>query len=136
MWKHLIRSRRFQIRCKLFSFDILKKFLTIMIPSTLQQSFISAGKILSPFYFIVSIKLVSDGVLRGSAAMNRFMTATFIDLTIRVVLVFVLSKTFLGSTGIWLAWPVRWAVSMAISVFFSHGVMHEKMEELETVEVR
>ena len=92
MWKHLIRSRRFQIRCKLFSFDILKKFLTIMIPSTLQQSFISAGKILSPFYFIVSIKLVSDGVLRGSAAMNRFMTATFIDLTIRVVLAFVLSN--------------------------------------------
>ena len=36
--------------------------------------------ILSPFYFVVSAKLVADGVLRGTSAMGPFMIATFTDL--------------------------------------------------------
>lgn len=43
-------------------------------------------RILSPFYFVVSAKLVADGILRGAGLMNRFMVATFTDLIIRVVL--------------------------------------------------
>ena len=35
--------------------------------------------ILSPFYFVVSAKLVADGILRGISAMDKFMTATFTD---------------------------------------------------------
>ena len=47
--------------------------------------------ILSPFYFVVSVKLVADGILRGVSAMRQFMAATFTDLILRVVLAFVLS---------------------------------------------
>lgn len=32
-----------------------------------------------PFYFIMSVKLVADGVLRGSGLMKRFMVTTFTD---------------------------------------------------------
>ena len=36
-------------------------------------------RIIAPFYFIVSAKLVSDGVLRGAGLMKKFMVATFTD---------------------------------------------------------
>ena len=54
-------------------------------------------RILSPFYFIVSIKLVADGILRGAGRMLHFMTSTFTDLVLRVVLAILLAKTALGS---------------------------------------
>ena len=38
--------------------------------------------------------------------MVRFMIATFTDLILRVGIAAVLSATALGSTGIWMAWPV------------------------------
>lgn len=43
-------------------------------------------KIISPFYFVASSKLVADGILRGAGKMKAFMTATFTDLILRVVL--------------------------------------------------
>ncbi|MFR1260662.1 MAG: MATE family efflux transporter, partial [Oscillospiraceae bacterium] len=43
-------------------------------------------RIIAPFYFIVSAKLVSDGVLRGAGLMKKFMVATFTDLVLRVAL--------------------------------------------------
>ena len=43
-------------------------------------------RILSPFYFIVSAKLVSDGVLRGAGLMRQFMIGTLVDLVLRVTL--------------------------------------------------
>lgn len=75
-------------------------------------------RILSPFYFVVSAKLVADGVLRGAEMMSRFMIATFTDLILRVVLAAVLSKTALGATGIWCAWPIGWSVATVLSILF------------------
>ena len=75
-------------------------------------------RILSPFYFVVSAKLVADGVLRGCEQMGQFMIATFTDLLLRVVLAMVLSKTALGATGIWCAWPVGWTIAATISLLF------------------
>ena len=74
-------------------------------------------RILAPFYFVVASKLVSDGVLRGAAKMKLFMTATFTDLILRVVLAKLFSY-FWGTTGIWLAWPVGWAAGTAVSLVF------------------
>ncbi len=82
-------------------------------------------RILSPFYCICSAKLVADGVLRGSGKMNQFMTATFVDLALRVILAIVLSRPF-GSTGIWLAWPIGWTVATALSVTFYKNIKWEK----------
>ncbi len=75
-------------------------------------------RILSPFYVVVSTKLVSDGILRGAAMMRQFMTATFTDLILRVVLAVLLSRTALGATGIWCAWPIGWTVATALSLRF------------------
>lgn len=77
--------------------------------------------ILSPFYFVVSAKLVSDGILRGAGMMKKFMAATFTDLILRVSLARLLSCTALGATGIWCAWPIGWSVAAVMSVLFYHG---------------
>ena len=57
-------------------------------------------RILSPFYFVVSSKLVADGILRGSSLMGRFMASTFTDLVLRVVLAYVLSTAMGSALGI------------------------------------
>lgn len=58
--------------------------------------------IVVPFYFVVSVKQSTDGILRGAAMMKQFMTTTLVDLCLRVVLAIVLSKSF-GTRGIWSA---------------------------------
>ena len=75
-------------------------------------------KILSPFYFVVSAKLVADGILRGAGMMSKFMIATFTDLILRVLLAFCFSRTALGATGIWCAWPVGWCIATILSISF------------------
>ena len=75
-------------------------------------------QIVAPFYFIVAAKLVSDGILRGAGRMKQFMIATFTDLFLRVALAEVLSRTALGTTGVWLSWPIGWAIAAALSIVF------------------
>ncbi len=74
-------------------------------------------RILAPFYCVVAAKLVADGILRGAGDMGRFMATTFTDLFLRVFLAWILSVP-LGPLGIWLAWPIGWSVSTALSVVF------------------
>ncbi|MCD7725740.1 MAG: MATE family efflux transporter [Clostridiales bacterium] len=79
-------------------------------------------RIVAPFYFVVSIKLVADGVLRGAGAMGYFMVATFTDLILRVALAFIFSAWW-GTTGIWMSWPVGWSVATVMSIVFYGRVM-------------
>lgn len=67
-----------------------------------------------PFYMILSVKLISDGVLRGGGAMKAFMLTTFSDLIIRVVLSFILAPIF-GFTGVCISWPFGWVLSSILS---------------------
>lgn len=89
-------------------------------------------RIISPFYFIVSAKLVADGILRGAGLMKRFMLTTFTDLILRVTLASVLSKTPLGSTGIWLAWPIGWCIATSMSILFASRMKWENTAQAET----
>ena len=82
-------------------------------------------RIVAPFYFVVAAKLVSDGVLRGMGRMRQFMTATFTDLALRVVLAFGLSKLW-GVTGIWLSWPIGWSVATVMSIFFYRSIWKDR----------
>ena len=72
----------------------------------------------APFYVVVSGKLVADGILRGKEKMGLFMVSTFTDLALRVGLAFALASTYLGSRGIWWAWPIGWGVALGLSVLF------------------
>ncbi len=74
-------------------------------------------RILSPFYFVISVKLVFDGILRGAGQMMRFMIATFSDLLVRVVFAIVFAR-FFGSVGLWCAWPFGWATGFFLTWYF------------------
>lgn len=99
-------------------------------PNTMMNVFVSGSetdiiyagriflKIVAPFYFIIAVKLVADGILRGAGLMKSFMTATFSDLLLRVILAYVLSYSMNSEIGIWLSWPVGWVIAMALSCLF------------------
>lgn len=82
-------------------------------------------KIVSPFYFVIAVKLVADGMLRGAERMKEFMASTFTDLILRVILAFVFSAS-LGSVGIWLSWPVGWGIAAAMSWAFCRRELGKK----------
>ena len=90
--------------------------------------------IVAPFYFVVSLKLVADGVLRGAGYMTQFMAATFTDLILRVILAIVLSKTGLETTGVWLAWPIGWTIATVMSLIFYRAKIHKRNDTVLTPE--
>ena len=69
----------------------------------------------APFYLLPAAKLVADGVLRGGGAMKQFMTSTFLDLILRVVLGYLFAAWW-GMNGIWFSWPFGWLAAAAISL--------------------
>lgn len=100
------------------------------LPETMMRVFVSGGeseiieigkaflRIASPFYFIAALKLVADGVLRGAGRMRDFMTTTFADLLLRVILAYILSYAMDSEVGIWLSWPVGWVTASILSCAF------------------
>lgn len=74
-------------------------------------------RIVVPFYFVVSVKITCDGVLRGVGVMKQFMASTFSDLLLRVGLAYIFSAEW-GVIGIWCAWPVGWSIGTMLAVVF------------------
>lgn len=109
------------------------KYLVYVFLTSPSEAALSTGvtflRIVAPFYMVISIKLVADGILRGAGMMKKFMISTFSDLLLRVVLAILLSKTPLGSTGIWLAWPIGWAIATLLSYAFYHERFAKKASE-------
>ncbi len=101
------------------------KYLLLLFMEQSSATALMTGRqflwILSPFYFVVSVKLTADGILRGEGAMRQFMAATFTDLILRVVLSFVLSAWTKSSIGIWCSWPIGWSIGMVVSLFFYYS---------------
>lgn len=102
-------------------FILPDQFMGLFLNSDSSQA-LSTGRqflrIVSPFYVVVCMKLVTDGVLRGAGAMLCFMTTTFSDLILRVVLAFILSFAMHSEVGIWLSWPIGWTIGTALSLYF------------------
>ena len=73
--------------------------------------------ICAPPYFLLSVKLVTDGVLRGAGMMKEFAFATTLDLILRVVLVKILAEPF-GYIGIWASWPIGWVLGTSLSLWY------------------
>lgn len=97
-----------------------KFFIRIFMEAPSDLALLSGTRflhIVSPFYFVISVKLAADGILRGAGLMKQFMTATLFDLALRVILAVGLSGPF-GYTGIWCAWPIGWCLGTALSLCF------------------
>ncbi len=97
------------------------QFINLFVEGEGSAETVKAGtaflKTVAPFYCFIGVKLVGDGVLRGTGSMKLFMVATFTDLLLRVVLAFVLAPVY-GYQGIWASWPIGWTVATVLSLVF------------------
>ena len=84
--------------------------------------------IVAPFYFLISVKLVTDGIFRGTGMMKQFVFSTTTDLILRVVLVMLFVGPF-GYAGIWAAWPLGWMVGTTLSLLFYKKRFYKKVGE-------
>lgn len=106
-----------------------ESLIRLFIDNPSEQAIITGKNFLTtvaPFYIFVAVKLMTDGVLRGSGCMGQFMCATFTDLVLRVVISYILYPS-LGSNGVWASWPVGWVVASVISLVFYFTGKWKKM---------
>lgn len=110
-------------------FNFCPEIMMRIFVSETDTAIIKAGiaflQTVAPFYLFISIKLIIDGVLRGSGAVKIFMVSTFSDLLLRVLLSFALSPIF-AQQGIWYSWPIGWLFATAISCIFYFTEMWKK----------
>jgi len=81
-------------------------------------------RITAPFYFVVGVKIVFDGVMRGMGAMTIFMIATISDLVVRLLCAYPFSH-YWGLNGVWAIWPSAWFVGAALSITFYLLLIHK-----------
>ncbi len=109
----------------LFYFLLSRQAINLFVDPEDGRKAITTGiqflKVVSPFYIMVSIKIFTDGLLRGAGCMKAFMVSTFADLIIRVILSYILSAQF-DVLGVWLSWPIGWTIATGISYMFYRKV--------------
>ena len=81
--------------------------------------------IVSTKYFMIAVKLMTDGIIRGAGAMKYFVIATVPDLILRICMAELLSPHF-GSTGIWMAWPFGWIAATVLTIIFYRRIITGK----------
>lgn len=82
-------------------------------------------KFVAPFYFLISVKITTDGFLRGAGAMKLFMITTFVDLIARVVFAYIFDH-FFGLDGVWWSWGVGWVLGMIVGLYMYYKQMWRK----------
>lgn len=104
------------------AYFIFPKIMMNIFVNSHEERIIEVGRtflmIAAPFYFVAAVKLVADGLLRGAGLMHAFMTSTFTDLLLRVILAYAFSYAMNSEVGIWLSWPVGWTIAATVSVAF------------------
>ena len=83
-------------------------------------------QIVSPWYLMIVVKLMTDGIIRGYGAMLYFVLATIPDLILRIIFALIFSQKF-ASTGIWMAWPFGWLAATGLTIFFYRKVLQKML---------
>lgn len=74
-------------------------------------------RIVAPWYLMIVVKLITDGIIRDAGEKTYFVAATVPDLIIRILFALMFSKNY-GSTGIWMAWPFGWIAATILTLIF------------------
>jgi len=98
-----------------------RNLIGLFVDPTKGKEVITVGlaflRTVTPFYVVVVLKTLTDGVLRGAGDMKEFMVTTFMDLLLRVAFSFILAK-IMGYSGIWCAFPIGWIIGCALSIYY------------------
>lgn len=93
--------------------------MTRMFVSAEEVEVISIAKeyllIVSLFYWLCGIMQIFLNVFRGMGQMKISTIASSLDPIMKLLAAYLLSKVF-GRTGLWIGWPIGWAVSLIIPV--------------------
>ena len=83
--------------------------------SSAETAVIASGvrylRIEGTFYIGIGVLFLLYGYYRAIKRAEMSVVLTVISLGIRVLLAYVLSATFLGETGIWMAIPIGWILA-------------------------
>lgn len=71
-------------------------------------------KFMGWFFVLIGLKMITDGVLRGSGDMKMFTVANLVNLGIRVAVAVILAPKF-GIAMVWVAVPIGWFANYVIS---------------------
>ena len=116
------------IICLVFSPSLISIFLDSKTDPALIKDVISIGTsymmIVSAGYFACAVLLVNNGILRGSAYMLGFTTATLTDLFVRVGAAYILAHWF-GYSAIWYSIPLGWSIGTLVSFGFCFKNTHK-----------
>ncbi len=110
-----------------------KFFITLFIDNPTDMA-IKTGLdfiyIVMPFHTVITVKIGTDAVFRGSASMGLFMIATFADLILRVVVSYILFP-YMSVTAIWISWPIGWIIGTILSlVFYLTGIWKKNLQKI------
>ncbi len=66
------------------------------------------------FFVFIGLKMITDGLLRGTGDMKMFTVANLVNLSIRVVVAFAFAPLY-GIRMVWVAVPIGWLANYIIS---------------------
>lgn len=108
-----------------FSRQMMSLFLNAESTGALDAG-VAFLQIVSPWYLMIVVKLMTDGIIRGYGAMLYFVLATIPDLILRIIFALIFSQKF-ASTGIWMAWPFGWLAATGLTIFFYRKVLQKML---------
>lgn len=113
----------FYVIISVILFGFGKQILSLFMDDSATREVLTVGLhftwVVTPFYIMVALKVVTDSVMRGAGAMKQFMITTFFDLVLRVILAYLLSG-WLGYSAVYWAIGIGWTLSMLLSLWFYH----------------
>jgi putative MATE family efflux protein len=108
-------------------------FVGMFVNSNTNKDIIKIGvqylRVVSMFYFLMGLMVITNGVLRGSGDVNMFMLSSLTNLSVRVLCAYLLAF-FIGQSAIWWAVPLGWTSASIVSIIRYHG---EKWKEKSVI---
>ena len=99
---------------ELFAHPVISLFLDEEGTRLAFQTGIRCIRFMGCFYILIGLKMITDGVLRGSGDMTMFTIANLANLSLRVLLAITLAPRF-GIQMVWFAVPIGWTVNYLLS---------------------
>lgn len=99
----------------LFGGNMMHLFVDYNASSLVVDFGVSYLRFISMFYFVGSIFMVTNGILRGAGDMRVFMMISLTNFFVRVATTYVLAG-FIDYNAIWWGIPTGWCVATALSV--------------------
>lgn len=124
----------FFLACMMFAEPLVRLFMPEEGDMRLAMAMgVEYVRIVSPFFFVVNVKVVADGTVRGCNGNVGFMVSTFTDLILRVAFVFVLTP-FMGFPGVGWAWGIGWMLGTVVALSFYWAIPCLKKKNISQAE--